>query len=68
MKYFKLISLSLFLVICIGCEKEYTCTCMDDQTKEVVNVSMYELSKSDAESACNNADAVEGVSCVLDQK
>ncbi|MEM9849732.1 MAG: hypothetical protein AAF847_17715 [Bacteroidota bacterium] len=49
-----------------ACEKQYTCTCRDDQTNEITNVSTYELSRANAESACENADAVEGVFYVLD--
>jgi len=49
-----------------ACEKQYTCTCTDDQTGEITNVSTYELSRDNAESACSNADAVEEVSCILD--
>lgn len=68
MKSFKLLLLSLSMVIISACNKEYTCTCIDDQTGEVVNVSIYELSKENAISACDNADAANGISCVLDQK
>lgn len=67
MKSLKLIILLAFISILSACDKEYTCTCTDDQTGEIVNASIYELSKSDAESACNNADAEAGVTCVLDQ-
>lgn len=62
---------SILLVIIVfftACQKEYTCTCKDDKTDEVTSVSVLELSKDNAESACNNADAEEGVSCILDQK
>jgi len=54
------------LVSFFSCEKQYTCTCTDDQTGEVTNVSTYELSRDNAESACNNADAATGVSCILE--
>ncbi|MEM1327158.1 MAG: hypothetical protein AAGI23_14445 [Bacteroidota bacterium] len=50
-----------------SCEKQYTCTCRDDQSNEITNISTYELSRSDAESACENADAEEGVYCILDE-
>ena len=68
MKFFKLTLLFISIAIISACNKEYTCTCTDDQTGEVVNVSMYELSKEDAISACDNADtATNDISCVLDQ-
>lgn len=64
-----LIKASLFLTLILtfsACEKQYTCTCIDDQTGEITNISTYELSRDNAESACRNADAEEGVSCILD--
>ncbi|MEM1121776.1 MAG: hypothetical protein AAGJ18_15095 [Bacteroidota bacterium] len=67
MKLLRLMYLFLLSLTIGACQKEYSCTCTDDQTGEVVNVSMYELSKEDAISACDNADAAAGVTCVLDQ-
>ncbi|MEM8523403.1 MAG: hypothetical protein AAGG68_02110 [Bacteroidota bacterium] len=65
----KVIKALLFLALLLtsyACEKQYTCTCTDDQTGEITNVSTYELSRDNAESACSNANAEAGVSCVLD--
>ena len=65
-KSLKFVILLVFVSILSACDKEYTCTYTDDQTGEIVNASIYELSKNDAESACNNAEVEVGVTCVLD--
>lgn len=67
MKFLKPILLLAIMGINSACNKEYTCTCTDDQTGEVTNISTYDLSQSNAESACNNAASV-GITCILDQK
>lgn len=66
MKSLKLIFFFIFLPIITSCNKEFICTCTDDQTDEVVNISNYDLSKSNAESACSNAESA-GVTCILEQ-
>ena len=66
MKSLKLIGLLAVIAIFSACNKEYICTCTDDQTGEVTNVSTYDLSQSNAESACSNAESA-GVTCVLEQ-
>ncbi len=66
MKSLKLIVLLAFVTIFSACDKEYICTCTDDQTGELTNISNYDLSQSNAESACSNAESV-GVTCVLEQ-
>ncbi len=68
MKLFKLILLLLLLITISACEKdrEYSCKCTDDITNEIVSISVNETNKTQAESDCNNSDAAEGVSCVLD--
>lgn len=66
MKSLKLSILLVVLPICSACNKEYTCTCTDDQTGEVSNISNYDLSQSNAESACSNAESP-GITCILTQ-
>ena len=66
MKFLKSTSLLALLTIFIACNKEYTCTCTDNQTGEVTNISNYDLSQANAESACSNAESA-GISCVLEQ-
>lgn len=66
MKSLKLIGLFTFITIFTACDKEYICTCTDDQTGDVTNVSNYDLSQSNAESACSNAESA-GITCVLEQ-
>jgi len=68
MKLFKSIILLLLLFTIGACEKdrEYSCKCTDDITNEIVSISVNETTKSIAEMDCNNLDAAEGVSCILD--
>lgn len=66
MKSLKLSILLLLISIFCACNKEYTCTCTDDQTGEVTNISNYDLSQSNAESACSNAES-SGITCILEQ-
>lgn len=68
MNLFKLLLLLLLLLTIGACEKdrEYSCKCTDDVTNEIVSISVNETTKSIAEADCNNLDAEEGVSCVLD--
>lgn len=68
MKFFKSLILLLFLITFGACEKdrEFTCKCTDDITNEIVSISVNETTKSIAEADCNNSDAEEGISCVLD--
>ena len=68
MKTIKFFIFLLSLSITLACNKEYTCTCRDDQSGEITNVSIYDLSERDARSACKNADSAVGLSCVLDEK
>ena len=57
-----ILALSLFT----SCKRNYTCTCTSDVDGTIVNLSEYNLTKEDAESACSNADMQVGVSCVLE--
>jgi len=66
MKSLKLIFFFVFITIISACNKEYSCTCTDDQTGEITNVSNYDLSQSNAESACSNAESM-GITCTLKQ-
>jgi len=66
MKSLKFSILLAILTIFSACNKEYTCTCTDDQTDEVTNISNYDLSQSNAESACSNAESP-GITCILTQ-
>ena len=66
MKSLKLIMILIFFTIISACNKEYTCTCTDNQTGEITNISTYDLSQANAESACSNAEST-GITCVLEQ-
>lgn len=61
----------VFLIAIIGVsscsKKEWTCTCTSDIDESIVEISNYELSESDAISACDNKDRELEKSCVLEK-
>ena len=58
--------LILIVLLAISCGKrDYTCTCTYDSDGSIENISNYNLTQSDAESACNNRDELPDITCVL---
>lgn len=62
-----LTSTILYISMVLGsCNKDFTCTCTSDADGSLIGQpSKYNLTREHAESACSNADAIEGQTCVL---
>lgn len=72
MKNLKIVKNVTFLIVTISIfscsKKEWTCTCTSDIDGSIVEISNYELTESDAISACDNKDSESEKSCVLEKQ
>lgn len=63
----KLIYIVLSLAFLSCSKKNWTCTCTNDTDGSIFEVSNYDLTESDAVSACANRDNEPNISCTLEE-
>ncbi len=56
-----------FVFLASSCNRNFTCTCTSVEDGSITEKSEYNLSKRDAESACENAGKKEGQTCILEE-